>query len=343
MKKFLIGGVAGALLLGAMILPSFAKDDVANIKAPFYTVNNCNSDQVTNTLAGGQVIIVNPDGKTNLILQGEVRNLKPNTKYQVWVRNLSGGYTGSFINQYTPLGYYDLISLTTNKQGNGFFHFNFTGNTLKAGNYTLQVALNYDNSTTYGCTQIATQKNLSVTIRGEQYPIELGPVSITGKADTGTCNNTWALDNYKKYYTLTLNSDGTYHLLINYKDGTFVSQAGSSPGACESGSNNGNTIGSGVTGTLREVWNENVTATNPPNQKPDCGVNNVNCSSYTSFLDAVFGAGNWHDGGFPGTWTEVGYYNGKDNGTWFDTFANWPLNDKGDITGNKNTGESDKN
>jgi hypothetical protein len=162
-----------------------------------------------------------------------------------------------------------------------------------------------------------------------QPPIAVGPVAITGAPDIGTCNNVWATDSFNKFYKLTLNLDGTYNLQVNYKDGTFVTNAGISPGACESGSNNGNTVSAGVAGKLHEEWNGTVTATATPNQSPDCGPNNASCPSATLFLNAVFGAGHWT----VNNWTYTGHYSAGSNGVWFDTSTNWPLNDRGDITG----------
>jgi len=179
-----------------------------------------------------------------------------------------------------------------------------------------------------GAVMLGTLAIPALAAKG-QPPIKVGPVAITGAEDIGTCNNVWAVDSYDKFYTLTLNNDGTYNLQVNYKNGIFVSQAGSSPGACESGSDNGNTIAAGVTGKLHAEWNRTVTAATAPNQSPGCGVNNETCPSASCFLNTVFGADNWTGG----DWSAVGYYNGNNNGTWFDTLTNWPLNDRGDITG----------
>jgi hypothetical protein len=159
-------------------------------------------------------------------------------------------------------------------------------------------------------------------------PITAGPVAIVGADDIGTCNNVWAQDSFDKFYALTTNKDGTYNLQVNYKNGTFVTNAGFSPGACESGTNNGSTVAAGVTGRTHQEYNATVTATSTPNSNPDCGLNNVGCTSSTQFLNAVFGAGNWTRSDF--SWT--GHYEAGQNGTWFDTSVNWPLNDRGDIT-----------
>jgi hypothetical protein len=166
-----------------------------------------------------------------------------------------------------------------------------------------------------------------------QPPIKVGPVAIVGVDDIGTCNNVWAQDSFDKFYTLTLNRDGTYNLQVNYKDGTFVTNAGVSPGACESGTNNGNTVAAGITGKMHEEWNITVTATVPPNPNPDCGTNNVGCPKVTSFLTAVFGSTGYAQPTYPTDYSYTGHYQAGSNGVWFDTDVNWPLNDRGDITG----------
>jgi hypothetical protein len=171
--------------------------------------------------------------------------------------------------------------------------------------------------------------SIALAAPGKGPPIKVGPVAIVGADDIGTCNNVWAQDSFNKFYTLTANLDGTYNLQVNYKDGTFVTNAGISPGACESGSdNNGNTVAAGITGRTHQEYNATVTATALPNPNPDCGVNNVGCTGSGEFLNAVFGAGLWSRSAFG--WT--GHYEAGSNGTWFDTDVNWPLNDRGDIT-----------
>ena len=40
-------------------------------------------------------------------------------------------------------------------------------------------------------------------------------------------------DSFNKFYQLKNNGDGTYDLQVNYRNGTLVTVAGTSPGACE--------------------------------------------------------------------------------------------------------------
>jgi hypothetical protein len=188
--------------------------------------------------------------------------------------------------------------------------------------------MNFKKLLWYSTAFLVLVTSIALAAPGKGPPIKVGPVVIDDVEDTGTCNNTWALDSFNKFYTLTANLDGTYNLQVNYKDGTFVTLAGPSPGACESGTNNGNTVFAGVTGRTHQEYNATVTATAPANRNPNCGANNAACTGSGGFLDAVFGAGNWERTDF--SWT--GHYEAGRNGTWFDTDVDWPLNDRGDIT-----------
>jgi hypothetical protein len=188
--------------------------------------------------------------------------------------------------------------------------------------------MNFKKLLGYSTGSLVLMASIALAAPGKGPPIKVGPIAVIAQDDIGTCNNVWAQDSFNKFYTLTANLDGTYNLQVNYKDGTFVTNEGISPGACESGSNNGNMVAAGVTGRTHQEYNATVTATALPNRNPDCGVNNVGCTSFRGFLDAVFGVGNWTGSAF--SWT--GHYEAGSNGTWFDTDVNWPLNDRGDIT-----------
>jgi len=155
-----------ALLLIAS--PVLAAKWVDSQKADFYTVPDGNSDNVSDILAGGQVTLVDPMGNVSLIIQGNVRDLTPSTTYAVWVRNLAG-YTGDYLNNYEPLGYFMLTTFTTNAKGHGNFHINIGKDDLPDGTYDIQVAINDLPSDQHpnGVTKIATQKYTVVTVKGE--------------------------------------------------------------------------------------------------------------------------------------------------------------------------------
>jgi len=66
--------------------------------------------------------------------------------------------------------------------------------------------------------------------------------------DSGTCGNDWATDTFDRHFTVKHNSDGTFTVVEQFKNGSFVTSAGASPGSCET--NLGGMIGDGYTGSM---------------------------------------------------------------------------------------------
>lgn len=161
-------------------------------------------------------------------------------------------------------------------------------------------------------------------------PIKVGPINVVNQEDIGTCNNVWALDSFNKFYTINANAVvGVYNVNVEYKDGKFITLVGKSPGACESGADNGKTVAAGVRGTMKQTYNGTVTGTLSGNSCTP-----AICVDTASILNTLFNPG-WawtilSDGGH---WTWSNTYKAGHNGTWYDTSVNWPLNDTGDITG----------
>ena len=156
----------------------------------------------------------------------------------------------------------------------------------------------------------------------------VGPIAVPAQDDIGTCNNTWAVDSFNKTYTITNVSGNTYDIQVDYTDGTFVTEAGYSPGACEvtggNGPGNGNTVGAGITGTMTQLWDGTGTGTLSGNScTPETCVNTA------SIISTLFSTWTWTS---PDRWTTMtGTYEAGTHGTWHDTWANWPYNDTGDI------------
>jgi hypothetical protein len=188
--------------------------------------------------------------------------------------------------------------------------------------------MNFKKLLGYFTGSLVLMASIALAAPGKGLPIKIGPIAVVAQDDFGTCNNVWAQDSFNKFYTITPNKDGTYNVQVNYKDGTFVTQAGKSPGACESGADNGNTVAIGITGRTHQEYNGTVIGTLMADAT--CG---TGCFDTTSILNTLFQAGwSWvilPDGGH---WTWTGHYEAGSNGTWFDTSVNWPLNDRGDIT-----------
>jgi hypothetical protein len=66
--------------------------------------------------------------------------------------------------------------------------------------------------------------------------------------DSGTCGNDWATDTFDRDFTVRSNGDGTTTVVEQFKNGSFVTNAGPSPGGCET--NLGGTVLAGKTGSM---------------------------------------------------------------------------------------------
>lgn len=141
--------------------------------------------------------------------------------------------------------------------------------------------------------------------------------------DSGTCGNDWATDMFNRDFRVNSaqNSDGTYTITEDFKQGHFVTNAGPSPGGCET--NLGGTLLAGVTGSMHGSFTITVTGGtyNPDGQ---CGAGD--CTT-ASFIAAHFGPG--------ATYNVPSYefhYSAGNNGEWKNASADRG-GDHGDITG----------
>jgi len=74
-----------------------------------------------------------------------------------------------------------------------------------------------------------------------------GPFA-SGSPDSGTCGNDWANDTFDRDFTVRASGVGTYTVVEQFKNGSFVTNAGASPGACDT--DLGGTIVFGKTGSM---------------------------------------------------------------------------------------------
>ena len=155
MKKTVFSLLLVTVFLLSTVSTVFAGKWVDPKTLPFYEVTTCSSNYVSTVMTEGRVHIVDPQGQANLIIQGQVRGLEPVTVYDAWVRNLEN-YTGPYILSYVPLGYYKLVSFTTDEFGDASFQIKIIADELPDGEYYIQVAINANNGSTYGCTVLAT-------------------------------------------------------------------------------------------------------------------------------------------------------------------------------------------
>ncbi len=147
-----------------------------------------------------------------------------------------------------------------------------------------------------------------------------GPYA-SNSPDEGTCGNTWAEDTFDRLYTVkTKPKNGAYSVVEQFKNGTFTTLAGPSPGAC--GTNPGGTLSGAVTGKMQGSFSLVVSG-----GTYDAG---ATCSTlcYTSeFVADFFGAG--------ATYEVTSYdlhYKAKKHGVWKNASADKGGN-SGDITG----------
>ena len=173
MKKFLFPILTLLLVIGLalLIMPTiFATEGhwVNNQPAPLYPASDCSSDNVLpSEPSQGEVIFVDPMGKVTFIIQGNVEGLLEKHDYAVWVRNLNN-YDGDFIMSAAGVWFW-LETFTTNAKGMGKFHINILADDLPTGTYDIQLAINDpDVGGIYGCTVLATEKWITVTIKGQE-------------------------------------------------------------------------------------------------------------------------------------------------------------------------------
>ena len=116
-----------------------------------------------------------------------------------------------------------------------------------------------------------------------------GPYSSTSP-DSGTCGNNWANDSFNRHFTVHNNPDGTLSIVEQFKDGSFVTTAGPSPGACQSTPPQG-VISDGVTGDLHGYFIIAVLpGTTQTSNNPHCDATfdtDANCDTAT-FIDTHF-------------------------------------------------------
>lgn len=144
MKKLIVLCLSLFAFLSLSVgLVSAKNADPKQAKAIFYNVTGGSSDNVDQKNPyEGFVTLVNPSGDNSLLLNGHIKGLTADTEYSVWVRNLTG-YSGPRIFEYLPLGYFKLVTFTTNSQGIGEFHYQINSQDLPSGTYPIQVAINF--------------------------------------------------------------------------------------------------------------------------------------------------------------------------------------------------------
>lgn len=110
--------------------------------------------------------------------------------------------------------------------------------------------------------------------------------------DSGTCGNNWATDTYDRHFTVRDERDGTFTVVQQFKNGSFVTSAPTqpSPGACDPDEGPG-TVNPGITGNMHGYFIiSNVGS--QTSTSPFCDavlMTNANCTT-TTFINTHFTA-----------------------------------------------------
>lgn len=115
-----------------------------------------------------------------------------------------------------------------------------------------------------------------------------GPYA-SGSPDSGTCGNDWAEDTFDRHFTVRSNNDGTYTVVQQFKNGSFVTNGGPSPGSCDTtdGSPPG-AVDAGITGSMHGYFIISVTGAQTSSD-PSCvaGMPSAPCTT-AGFMESHF-------------------------------------------------------
>ncbi len=171
---------------------------------------------------------------------------------------------------------------------------------------------------------------LILPVNGAPEVRHYGPFPSTS-LDSGTCGNNWATDTFDRFFHVQTrpNSDGTYTVTQQFKNGTFPTIGGQSPGACETDLapvGNGGTLADGVTGKMQGSFSIVVTG---GVYNPNAVCTTASCGTTAGFVATVFGLSPAVTYDVP---TFLFHYNARSNGEWKNASDDRGGN-HGDITG----------
>ena len=121
-----------------------------------------------------------------------------------------------------------------------------------------------------------------------------GPYSSTS-TDSGTCGNDWANDTFDRHFTVRRNMNGTFLVVEQFKDGSFLTPASDSPplnfspGACQNSAIPQGIVNAGVTGSLHGYFiiSNVMTQTSASPYCDAFAMTNTNCDT-TTFINTHF-------------------------------------------------------
>lgn len=113
--------------------------------------------------------------------------------------------------------------------------------------------------------------DLSLLLASPTNPTKhYGPFASTSP-DSGTCGNNWAEDSFDRVFTVRETGPMTYTVVQQFKQGTFVTNPGASPGACEFDDGSSTLlVAGGLNGTMHGYFIITVTGAVTYNPDPDC-------------------------------------------------------------------------
>jgi hypothetical protein len=117
----------------------------------------------------------------------------------------------------------------------------------------------------------------------------VGPVP-SSSPDSGTCGNDWATDTFDRFFTIRQTGPGTYTVYEQFKNGTFVTAPGASPGACDPSDGYGpGVVSGGLDGTMHGYEIIDVTCLSlSPCENPNASCAGSTCNTTAGFLAEFF-------------------------------------------------------
>jgi hypothetical protein len=143
------------------------------------------------------------------------------------------------------------------------------------------------NDDVFSTTDLTTVLATSATGGGTQH---YGPYPSTSP-DSGTCGNDWATDTFDRHFTVKQNADGTITVVEQFKNGSFLTMSGFSPGGCQPTPPPKGTVNGGITGSMHGYFIVPLPAgTTQTSQSPYCNAatqTNAGCTT-TEFINTHF-------------------------------------------------------
>jgi hypothetical protein len=122
----------------------------------------------------------------------------------------------------------------------------------------------------------------SVTSVGAAGATQHYTIANSGSTDSGTCGPDWANDRFDRDYTISAGQ-----IVEQFKNGTFTTIGGPSPGACEAGPDNGHTVAPGVTGKMQGIFVITITG---GVYNPNASCTAATCQYTADVIQTYFGA-----------------------------------------------------